>query len=624
MSVRCLLFSSDDGIAHSVRTALLDLGFDVDPCTSTVEGVHKVTTQAYQLLIVDWNGTEAEFLLKTARDRRASERPLTLALAKTEAETQTALQAGANSLLRKPFTANQIRDTLTTARDLLNSQVNSSVPPVKQKAVAAAGSLSATAASVPSAPVVAQEGALRAGDFLHSSTSPGSQVLTESDVPRDLGQVSAPDVHLLKDLEPMAASVSSQQENEESPISEEPRGLSWYLKNRPGAAAAPAPAPVAPPASNQPELLSYDQTPSRNIAPAETAESETTGSRSASDKATAQLFAYIERDSSAFQTAGSSSRRWMRIIAIAVALTVVSVVAYAKRQSPWPRTLFTRATQSIHNWLNPQPATTAQAPTTHENFGHAGDEYKLPVAENIPDATTDPSQIQVLPVVDPTAKQPNAAAGNPTQSANDSSASAGNDTVTPDAATSPTVAADSTNPPPPPKKPTIPPSISGANPGIPENSPTSVSQPRDPMRPPAPRTIQVTSGTYTQKIPSSLRSQIAPAQPPPVVNGNKALETALPAIEPVSVPEVTARSLITQQVDPVYPASAKNQTGKVILGVLIARDGTVQDAKFLQGSLAFARPAINAVKQWQFKPYIFNGRPVSIETQLNIEIKPAK
>jgi hypothetical protein len=45
-----------------------------------------------------------------------------------------------------------------------------------------------------------------------------------------------------------------------------------------------------------------------------------------------------------------------------------------------------------------------QTVTQHETFGQEGDEYKLPVAANIPDATTDPSQIRVLPVVDPTAK----------------------------------------------------------------------------------------------------------------------------------------------------------------------------------------------------------------------------
>src|ERR1700730_18257961 len=79
------------------------------------------------------------------------------------------------------------------------------------------------------------------------------------------------------------------------------------------------------------------------------------------------------------------------------------------------RGIWTRGQQAMHGWLNPQPVTPVQAPVAHENFGRAGDEYKLPVEENIPDATTDPSQIQVVPVVDPTAKKPNSDAGSPEQ-----------------------------------------------------------------------------------------------------------------------------------------------------------------------------------------------------------------
>ena len=56
------------------------------------------------------------------------------------------------------------------------------------------------------------------------------------------------------------------------------------------------------------------------------------------------------------------------------------------------------------NWLNPPPAPLPQAVAQHDSFGQSGDEYKLPTPGNIPDATTDPSQIRVLPVIDPTAK----------------------------------------------------------------------------------------------------------------------------------------------------------------------------------------------------------------------------
>ena len=110
----------------------------------------------------------------------------------------------------------------------------------------------------------------------------------------------------------------------------------------------------------------------------------------------------------------------------------------------------------------------------------------------------------------------------------------------------------------------------------------------------------------------------------PDASGNKAPETALPSIEPVAVPEAAERALLTDQTALLYPANVKSQTGTVVLQVLVGRDGTVQDAKFLQGALAFARTAIDGVKQWKFKPYIMNGRPVSVQTNLTITFKPGQ
>ncbi len=92
------------------------------------------------------------------------------------------------------------------------------------------------------------------------------------------------------------------------------------------------------------------------------------------------------------------------------------------------------------------------------------------------------------------------------------------------------------------------------------------------------------------------------------------------SIEPVKVPEAAERALLTDQPPIAYPANVKGQA-TVVLQVLIGRDGTVQDAKFLQGSLAFARSAIDGVKQWKFSPYTLNGRPVSVQTSITLTFK---
>ena len=138
-----------------------------------------------------------------------------------------------------------------------------------------------------------------------------------------------------------------------------------------------------------------------------------------------------------------------------------------------------------------------------------------------------------------------------------------------------------------------------------------------PQRNPPPHSSSTATMTG---IPSSLRSQMASMTPD--ASGNKPAEAALPSIEPVQLPEATARSLLLQQAELVYPEAARGQKGTVVLQVLIGRDGTVQDAKFLQGSLAFARTAIDAVKQWRFKPFTMNGRPTSAQTLLTLNFKP--
>jgi protein TonB len=109
----------------------------------------------------------------------------------------------------------------------------------------------------------------------------------------------------------------------------------------------------------------------------------------------------------------------------------------------------------------------------------------------------------------------------------------------------------------------------------------------------------------------------------PEASGNRSAESAMQSIEPVKVDEASERALLTDQPAPDYPASSSGQPGMVVLQVLIGRDGTVQDAKFLQGSLGFARAAIDGVKRWKFKPYTMNGRPVSVQTSLTISFKPA-
>jgi TonB family protein len=90
--------------------------------------------------------------------------------------------------------------------------------------------------------------------------------------------------------------------------------------------------------------------------------------------------------------------------------------------------------------------------------------------------------------------------------------------------------------------------------------------------------------------------------------------------EPVHLTEDSARALLTQSVNPVYPpeAMAQKLQGPVVLQVAIGRDGSVQDVKLVKGYFVLAKTAIAAVKQWRFKPYSVNGRTLETQTVITI------
>ena len=143
MPLRCLLFSSSEEMVQPILQVLTDLGIEGEYCRSAVDAVEKVTTQLFQIVITDWDDQpEATFLLKTARDQRAAQRPLTLAIVSDDARLPEALQAGANSVLVKPIRAEQVRDTMSTACELLRAKQPSSYAATRgQRAeIASAGS----------------------------------------------------------------------------------------------------------------------------------------------------------------------------------------------------------------------------------------------------------------------------------------------------------------------------------------------------------------------------------------------------------------------------------------------------------------------------------------------------
>jgi TonB family protein len=72
--------------------------------------------------------------------------------------------------------------------------------------------------------------------------------------------------------------------------------------------------------------------------------------------------------------------------------------------------------------------------------------------------------------------------------------------------------------------------------------------------------------------------------------------------------------------NPKYPEAAKQKKiqGTVVLNALIGKDGNVKSVKATSGPKELQGSAIDAVRQWKYKPYLLNGEPVEVTTKINV------
>ena len=78
--------------------------------------------------------------------------------------------------------------------------------------------------------------------------------------------------------------------------------------------------------------------------------------------------------------------------------------------------------------------------------------------------------------------------------------------------------------------------------------------------------------------------------------------------------------LLIRRVNPTYPPLARQARiqGVVILQAQISKDGSIENLQLISGHPMLAPAAIEAVKQWKYKPYLLNGEPVEVDTQVQV------
>lgn len=113
--------------------------------------------------------------------------------------------------------------------------------------------------------------------------------------------------------------------------------------------------------------------------------------------------------------------------------------------------------------------------------------------------------------------------------------------------------------------------------------------------------------------------------PAPTPGGNAVSVTFFDPSKPPQRIIVEARvqeSMLVEKPAPACPSQDRPVTGLVQLAVVVAKDGTVMDITPLAGPDTLLDPAVDAVKRWRYRPMLLNGRPVEVQTTVDVSFAP--
>jgi TonB family protein len=91
-----------------------------------------------------------------------------------------------------------------------------------------------------------------------------------------------------------------------------------------------------------------------------------------------------------------------------------------------------------------------------------------------------------------------------------------------------------------------------------------------------------------------------------------------------TVPGAEAKALLLKSVKPVYPREAKKKhiVGEVRLLAYIDTQGRVLNLELISGPIELYQPTCDAVRQWQFQPFLLNRKPFNIATEIAVDFNP--
>ena len=571
MSFQALLFCPDEKTSRVVTQVLTELDFHVEASAEPFEAVKKLTAQHFDAIVVDCdNEQNATLLFKSARNSNLNQAALSVAVVEGQTGVAKAFRIGANLVLTKPINVEQSKGTIRVARGLLRKGESAKSAP------APAGDL-----------LSARLGHKSQIPQPTAHTSPVITAASSAAFEVEPDSAPAPDAAEAALLEYMPDSTpSSQTSSTSTPFPWQPVSDSHVEPMATALDEEPELAPD-PDFADSDESIRYGSSMGAAAAPARAKESLHGDVPSASIPKAASLPTTARQDAPS-RTVKSSATSVAAHSEAPVLSSIGRIDEDAEPSSGGGKSKIAIAAVAVlvvagyFGWNKLQHKSTSGTPAAVQS--------PVPVSANANHES-----------------QPNT---------NESSTKAEENIVAPDTTTS------FSNTPEPQASPTKPSAAVplSASPAASVPTPTkpeplvvrsSASQPKSTPATTevaeAPEVIGATSNSDAlSRIVTSTQVQV-PTQ-------------AAPALK---VSQGVFQGLLIKKVAPTYPAQARQLRveGAVLLQATILKDGSVGNIKQLTGDATLGHAAIDAVRQWKYKPYYLNGEPTEIQTQITVNFK---
>jgi len=114
-----------------------------------------------------------------------------------------------------------------------------------------------------------------------------------------------------------------------------------------------------------------------------------------------------------------------------------------------------------------------------------------------------------------------------------------------------------------------------------------------------------------------------------IISSSSKNSMVIPRTEPVKrirVSQGVTQGMVITKIEPIYLKLAvmARVTGVVLVKAIISRDGTITELQVISGHPILVPAAIEAVKQWRYRPYLLNGEPVEVETSITVTFQIAQ